>query len=188
MSAANIGRPLAARECLAGDSAIEMRNPAAVDGPKLTELVQLCPPLDANSRYCNLLQCTHFSATSIVAFRGEKLVGAITGYIVPHQTPAAEELKTLFVWQVAVAAEARGEGLASRMLQQLVQMPACTNATHIETTITEDNQASWRLFRRFSEQHSITLTSAPLFDSEIHFEGKHATEHCVRLGPLSSAN
>ncbi|WP_188150054.1 diaminobutyrate acetyltransferase [Teredinibacter waterburyi] len=176
---------------------MEMRNPAADDGPKLTELVRLCPPLDANSRYCNLLQCSHFSATSIVALVGERLVGAITGYIIPQSAigsqavtaaPAKAEEETLFVWQVAVAAEARGEGLASRMLQRLIQMPACKNVAYIETTITEDNQASWALFRRFSEQHSITLTSAPLFDSEIHFEGEHATEHCVRLGPLSSVN
>ena len=41
--------------------------PDATDGVAVHDLVQRCPPLDSNSLYCNLLQCTHFAATSALA-------------------------------------------------------------------------------------------------------------------------
>ncbi|MBD4807723.1 diaminobutyrate acetyltransferase, partial [Xanthomonas citri pv. citri] len=37
------------------------RTPAVTDGPSVTELIAQCLPLDPNSAYCNLLQCTHFA-------------------------------------------------------------------------------------------------------------------------------
>ena len=36
------------------------RQPTAEDGYPLNKLVENSPPLDPNSVYCNLLQCTHF--------------------------------------------------------------------------------------------------------------------------------
>jgi hypothetical protein len=44
-----------------------LREPGAADGPALHALVEQCPPLDPNSRYCNLLQITHFAGTAVVA-------------------------------------------------------------------------------------------------------------------------
>ncbi|MBC7172413.1 MAG: MarR family transcriptional regulator, partial [Polyangiaceae bacterium] len=64
-------------------TAATLREPESTDGPALHALVRICPPLDQNSLYCNLLQCTHFSATSIVAMQGGRLVGSVTGYVPP---------------------------------------------------------------------------------------------------------
>lgn len=54
-----------------------LRVPTLEDGPGIHALVAQCPPLDTNSRYCNLLQCHHFADTSIVASLGQHLIGAL---------------------------------------------------------------------------------------------------------------
>src|SRR5690606_41246864 len=84
-----------------------LRVPRATDGYALNQLVKRCPPLDTNSVYCNLLQCTDFSATSIAAEHTDgELVGFISGYCPPSRPD------TLFIWQVAVDDRMRGQGLA----------------------------------------------------------------------------
>jgi len=157
---------------------LRLREPRASDGAGLHALVASCPPLDANSVYCNLLQCTHFTDTSVVAERDGELVGAITGYLVPGRED------TLFIWQVAVGARARGEGLASRMLDHIVGREYCAGVTHMETTVTEDNEASWALFQRFARNWEAPLERGVLFDRAQHFRGAHATEVLARIGPL----
>jgi L-2,4-diaminobutyric acid acetyltransferase len=84
-----------------------LRKPDATDGIRVADLVAICPPLNRNSLYCNLLQCTDFSDTCILAEKNGKAVGWISGYRPPNE-PA-----TLFIWQVAVHERARGLGLAS---------------------------------------------------------------------------
>jgi len=142
------------------------------------QLVAQCPPLDPNSIYCNLLQCTHFSGTSVAADIEGELVGFISGYRPPQQ------ISTLFIWQVAVGEKARGQGLASRMLVNILARDECKEVDHLETTITEDNQASWALFQGLADKLQTTLTQSPQFDRELHFAGQHDTEVLVRIGPF----
>ena len=144
----------------------------------INQLVAGSPPLDTNSVYCNLLQCSHFAETSIIAKDGAQCLGFISGYIIPSRPD------TLFVWQVVVSAAARGQGLASRMLERLVERPACKGVHYIETTITPDNEASWALFRKLARQLAAPLSDSIGFDKEIHFQGAHDSEHLLRLGPF----
>ena len=37
--------------------AYRFRRPAMFDGPAVHNLIARCPPLDANSVYCNVVQC-----------------------------------------------------------------------------------------------------------------------------------
>lgn len=158
-----------------------LRCPAPEDGVPVSQLVANCPPLDTNSIYCNLLQCSHFSETSIAADMDGTLVGFVSGYFVPQKP------NTLFVWQVAVADEARGKGLASKMILGILNRPICKDVTHIETTITENNAASWSLFRGITEKLSTGLEVSEMFNKNKHFLGTHDTEKLVRIGPISSA-
>lgn len=165
---------------------IALRKPTADDAAPLHRLVAACPPLDPNSLYCNLLHCTHFSATSVAAMRrdgagSEQLAGFISAYLPPGQPD------TLFVWQVAVAAEARGQGLGARMLDAVLRRPACAEVRWIETTITPDNQASWGLFESWARRHGVRSTRQPHFERERHFAGHHADELLMRIGPLEIA-
>ncbi|MHA6718089.1 diaminobutyrate acetyltransferase [Sphingomonas sp. RS6] len=159
-----------------------MRQPRAEDGARITALIAASPPLDRNSAYCNLLQCTDFADTCIVAERDGRIVGWISGY----RPPAAPD--RFFVWQVAVDAAARGEGLALRMLTALVERPAVAGATSLVTTITEDNAASWGLFEAFARKCGATLTRAPRFDRDAHLGGEHDTEWEARIAPLPTTD
>jgi L-2,4-diaminobutyric acid acetyltransferase len=146
----------------------------------INQLIANSPPLDTNSVYCNLLQCSHFAETSIIAKSGDQCMGFISGYLIPSRP------NTLFVWQVVVSHAARAQGLASRMLEELVQRPACAQVQYIETTITLDNQASWALFRKIARQLEAPLKDSVGFDKEIHFYGAHETEHLLRIGPFQN--
>lgn len=167
-------------------SAVLLRAPTADDAARLHRLVAECPPLDPNSLYCNLLHCTHFSGTSVAAVRhsgteGETLAGFISAYIPPNQPD------TLFVWQVAVAEDARGEGLAQRMIDAILERPACTDVRYIDTTITPGNQASWGLFESWARRHDAPTSSRVHFERERHFAGRHDDEHLMRIGPFEVA-
>lgn len=160
-------------------SVIRLRKPVSTDGAAISALIAQCPPLDTNSAYCNLLQCTHFADTCIVAERDAKPVGWVSGYR-PPDTP-----EQFFVWQMAVHPSARGENLAGRMLEALLARPQAQGVTTLITTITPDNAASWAVFRAFARRHAATLTHQPHFEREAHFAGAHETEHLVSLTPAS---
>lgn len=160
-------------------TAINLRTPVKDDGYRLHQLVAECPPLDPNSIYCNLLQCSHFAETGVAAEIDGDLVGFISGYIPPQQP------ETVFVWQVAVHEKGRGQGLAKRMLKAIVARDACKNVTHMETTITEDNEASWALFRSFARDMGAELTYQEHFEKDTHFGGKHDSEFLLRIGPFT---
>jgi L-2,4-diaminobutyric acid acetyltransferase len=159
--------------------AITLRIPVAADGSALHDLIRRCPPLDENSVYCNLLQCTHFAGTSVAAEAQGKLAGFISGYLVPAKAD------TLFVWQVAIDPAFRGQGLATRMLNEILERPACAEVTRLETTITESNRASWSLFEGLARKLQAELKSTLLFDKSAHFNGKHESERLVQIGPIS---
>lgn len=156
-----------------------LRVPVAEDGYHVHQLVAQSPPLDPNSMYCNLLQCSHFSGTSVAATLNGKLVGFISGYCVP------ERPDTLFIWQVVVGEAARGRGLATQMIRFILSQPACQQVSYLETTITADNEASWGLFRGAAAKLEAELEAATVFDRYTHFQDEHESEILVRIGPFS---
>ncbi len=157
---------------------IELRRPTAEDGRYVHQLVAQCSPLDPNSLYCNLLQSSHFSATSVAAFSARELVGFISGYLIP------ERPDTLFAWQVAVGLPARGQGLATGMLRHILARPECSGVAFLETSITAANDASWALFRGLAKQLDASINETVMFDCAAHFGGEHDTEALVRIGPF----
>ncbi len=154
------------------------QTPSRNDGWAVARLIEACPPLDRNSVYCNLLQCHHFADTSVAVKQQGELVGFVSGYRIPDKPD------TLFIWQVAVSNEARGCGLASQMIEHILERDSCQSVCFIETTITESNQASWALFRRIADNYSGALSSELLFDQDKHFSGHHDSEQLVTIGPI----
>jgi L-2,4-diaminobutyric acid acetyltransferase len=151
-----------------------LRKPLATDGAAIWELIKSCKPLDENSMYCNLVQADHFRDTCVVA----ELEGEIVGWVSGHMIPAKDEL---FVWQVAVSEKARGLGLGKLMLLDLIERDACDGANRLKTTITEDNAASWGLFKSFARAIGGKLDDEPHFERDVHFDGRHDTEHMVTI-------
>lgn len=131
--------------------------------------------------YCNLLQCTHFADTCIVAEQGGHFVGWVSGYRPP------DDPSTLFVWQVAVHEKARGTGLARKMLLALLERPATNIVHYIKTTVTADNDASRALFRSIARQRRAPLEEETGFEREKHFCGRHDSERLIVIGPIPPA-
>lgn len=159
-----------------------LREPESTDGARVHELVRVCPPLDQNSLYCNLLQTTHFRDTSIIAERAGSVLGFVSGYLLPSDP------STLFVWQVAVHPTARNQRLGARMLDGLLAREALSGVRYLETTITPGNEASSRLFESFARARSAAIARETLFDRDRHFGGSHASEVRTRIGPFDAAS
>lgn len=160
---------------------ILLRKPVATDGPAISGLIAACPPLDPNSAYCNLLQCSDFADSCILA----EVAGEPVGWVSAYRPPAAPE--NLFIWQVAVATAVRGKHLACRMIEALLARPQQAGVTHLTTTITQDNRASWALFQGLARRWGAPLNKTIRFEDQAHFAGAHATEWQARIGPLASA-
>jgi L-2,4-diaminobutyric acid acetyltransferase len=157
---------------------VKLSPPQSSEGASVNQLVSQCQPLDPNSIYCNLLQCDHFSDTSVIAKSDDNVVGFISGYRIPQRND------TLFIWQVAVDQHQRGTGLATRMIQSILGRAHLADIRYIETTITQSNQASWALFTRLAERLSAPLNKSEYYISSTHFKGKHDSETLVRIGPM----
>lgn len=161
-----------------GNQAVSYRRPRKADGSRIYDLIKSIEALDNNSMYCNLLQCSHFSSTCALAEIDGKPVGWISGYLPP------EKPDTLFVWQVAVHPDARGRGVAKRLIHELLKRRECRKVRHIHSTITRDNKASWALFRSIAADFGAPMEDDAHFEREEHFDGRHATEHLVEIGPF----
>jgi L-2,4-diaminobutyric acid acetyltransferase len=160
----------------ASEGEIHLRSPLGVDGTAVHALVARCPPLDTNSLYCNLLQCSMFSSTCVLAERNHDLAGFVSAFVLPAASSC------LFVWQVAVAPEARGIGLAQRMLLELLTRPECQQVVELRTTITQGNAASWALFGSLARTLGARVRSEVCFDRHQHFNNQHDTEMLVTIG------
>lgn len=157
----------------------QFRRPRATDGVRVHDLIARCDPLDANSLYCNLLQCTQFAETSVIVERDEAIVGWVSGYVRPDRQD------TLFIWQVAVAPEARGLGLGGRMVREILARDACERITKINTTVTASNAPSRALFRRLAESLGASLAEYSCFDDVEHFGGRNPAEYLIEITSVS---
>lgn len=164
------------------DHDLILRRPTPEDGVAVNDLVEQCKPLDENSVYCNLLQCSHFSETCSIAELDGEPVGFVSGYIVP------EEDNSLFVWQVAVSPKARGLKLAKRMIIDILRRPASRDVRNIKTTITPDNKASHGVFKSVARELGAEIERDVLFDAKEHFDGQQKTEVLWNIGPFKRAD
>lgn len=127
-----------------------------------------------------LLFARDFADTCRVALTEE---GEVVAFVLAYRR--AEQPNCLFVWQVAVDEAHRSTGLARRMLDDLISESADTDTpiSTVETTVTDDNIASRRLFHRLAQRWGADLKTRALFD-ESHFPDEHETERLHLIGPI----
>lgn len=152
---------------------VVLRHPVLEDGTAVFDLVDACKPLDLNSHYLYLLQCSHFAPTCVAATLHGEVVAWVSGYIPPKQTD------TFFVWQVAVGEKARGLGLGKRLINWVLAQQSGIKKIH--TSITPDNAASWGLFKSLARDWGSDLSSRDWFEKQSHFGGRHNTEVLVEI-------
>lgn len=157
---------------------IIFRMPEKKDAQTIWSLIKLSPPLDINSLYCYLLICTHFSGTSIVAESPQGLCGFISAYICPNQQ------NTLFVWQVVVGKDYRGEGIAKEMLARLLRRKYQAPIRYLETTVNPSNVSSSALFYSTARLLNTSCMESVLFSEEDFGGEAHEDEILYRIGPF----
>lgn len=136
--------------------------------------------LDLNSSYAYLLYCRDFPATCRIAVADGEVVGFVLANVPP------ERPDRVFVWQIAVDERFRGHRIASRLLDDLAA--SGDTARTIETTITDDNEASQRLFKDFARRWGkVPVKQSPLFEED-HFPDGHDAEPLYEIGPFHPAS
>ena len=158
--------------------AVTFRSPKISDGVRLWEIARDSKVLDLNSSYSYILWCRDFAQTSVVSDVDGRAVGFVTGYI-RQDSPT-----TFFVWQVAVDADQRGKGLAGRMLNSLLDRLTPQGITHLETTISPDNEASIALFTALARKRGTEITKSALFAPN-DFPDSHEAEELYTVGPAA---
>ena len=159
-------------------STIEYRHPNKKDGAAVYALVKASPPLDVNSQYYYHLICHDFADTCVVAQQGETIVGFISAYRQPKNP------QCLFVWQAAVAEQARGQNLAFTMLQWLTKQSKQV-INRLETTISPSNIASQKFMQRVAHAYKADCITLPFLDKTDFGCGSHEDEILYSISPLN---
>ncbi|MDC3422085.1 diaminobutyrate acetyltransferase [Aquibacillus koreensis] len=134
--------------------------------------------LDSNSVYKYIMMCEYFAETCVVAKEDDKLVGFVTAFIPPEKPDA------VFIWQVGVDSSQRGKGIASRLLNHLIEREYCQDVRFVEATVTPSNNASQSLFRKLARDHQTECTVTEFFKEELFPGDDHEEELNFRVGPI----
>jgi L-2,4-diaminobutyric acid acetyltransferase len=159
------------------DSEVKFAHPTLDDGAAVATLVRETGALEPNTTYAYLLLTQYFGESCLVARRGTELVGCVLGFRIP------ERPRVLFVWQIGVAPSARGRGLASKILDELVSRPALRDLEGLELTIARSNDASNRLFDSFAARNGWSISRTPGFESHHFGAERHEDELLVTITP-----
>mgnify|MGYP006280761389 CR=1 FL=1 len=158
---------------------IVFRRPQLADGKAVFDFIQECGVLEVNTAYCYFLLCSHFAGTCVIAEQDGKMVGFLGGYIEPS------DQSSYFVWQVGVAAEARGQGLARRLIDSALSRNECRDVYYVEATVAPSNKPSSALFHKLAKKYDAPVEVLPFLKKE-HFGAlDHEEEELFRIGPIS---
>ena len=156
---------------------IQIKNPDFDYGYQISELIKNSPPLDLNSTYLYFIQSHFFNKTCAIAVNE---IDSVIGFVSGFQDPRKKD--TLFIWQVAISKDARGNGLASKLIHFILQEHP--HMQFIETTITKDNTSSISLFNKISQELNTNIIEEPFLDKTKHFLNQHDSENLFRIGPF----
>lgn len=159
---------------------ITLRPPQLGDAAGIHQLVRCCGPLDINSQYLYLLLCHHYAQTCAVAERG----GVVVGFVSAYRPPVDPE--TLFIWQVAVAPQERGQRLAFRLIEHILSRPGSVDVCWLEATVSPSNVPSQALFQSLTRELGTQCCVSPLFTEQLLSGAEaHESEELYRIGPFA---
>lgn len=151
------------------------------DGQGMYRLAQASRALDPNSPYAYLMACLNFGDTCVVATAEGELIGFVLA-LRPQTRPEA-----VFVWQIGVNEDHRGQGIGGRLLDELIHLPSCDDVGFLEATVTPSNDPSDGLFRSFARRHGAEVHEEKCFTSGMFpEETPHEDEILLRIGTLST--
>lgn len=155
---------------------LRYRTPHPGDAAPVWRLIRDGGRLDLNSAYSYMLLFRYFADTCVIAERDGQIVGFVTGFIPPVNE------NVLFVWQIGVSSEARGQGIGKELLRQLLALPAVRRAKALQATVSADNEPSRRLFDSLArERGSRVEQMGEGFPPELFPEAGHEGEPMIRI-------
>lgn len=160
---------------------IEFVNSNPQDGAQMWDLVKKSGVLDLNSAYSYLMMAKYFNQTCIVAKQEDELAGFVVAFILP------ERPDTVFVWQIGVSQDFRGQGIATKILNALLDCEACQDVNYLEATISPSNQASQSLFIGLARKKKTDYKIYECFPEDWFPEEDHESELTYRIGPFSKS-
>lgn len=135
--------------------------------------------LDVNSSYSYLMWSKYFNQTSIIAeCENNDVIGFVSGFLQP------ESPDTLFIWQVAVDHKHRGKGLATKLIEQLLNQLESEKVNFLEATVTPSNIPSSKLFKGIAKKKDTNYRIFECFSEEQFPDSVHESEMTYRIGPL----
>jgi len=159
---------------------IAFEHPVPSDGQVIWQLVKDTGVLDVNSAYCYIILCDHFRKTCITARANNRLVGFVTGYVLPQSDD------TLFIWQVAVAETMRGRGLAKRMILKLLDSMNNQAVNMLLATVSPSNTASLSLFDSLARSLGTEMKTNEGYSSQMFPGSSHEQEDFITVGPFQN--
>ena len=156
---------------------ISIREPIKSDAKYIYQLVKDTNVLDVNSEYLYLLQTTHFREFCSVALLEDEIVGFTSGYLIPNKED------TLFIWQVAVDERFRGQGLANKLMFNILKRKENLDLNYIHTTVSPSNKASIKAFEKFAIKLNTKMEEKNFFIKE-DFINQHEEEVLYEIGPF----
>lgn len=158
------------------------RKPKPEEGSAVWRFLTEAGGLDVNTPYCYIMWCDYFADTCVVAEGAE--CGTIVGFLSSFVAPGRPD--TLFVWQMAVHRNSRGQKLASAMLLEAIRRLKPGELKYVEATVSPGNQASMAVFRSLAEARKVPLAIMEGYPRQFFPNpDSHEPELLVRVGPLS---
>ena len=159
---------------------VSLKKPDEQDAAGMWSLVKNIPNLDLNSLYSYLMLCSHFRDTCVVAKMDDEVVGFVTAFVSP------EDPSTLFIWQLAVHPKSRKTGLATQMVQELLQRPDTESVRYVEATVTPSNNPSSGFFKNIADLYQSPCDVREKFPPHLFGDTHHERELLYRIGPVPS--
>ena len=125
----------------------ELRKINGSDCATMRYLAQKCTPLDVHTQYTYWVNATFFDKCSFIL----ESDGEPAGYIMTVENP-----ETLFIWQIGILPEHRGNGLSYQLISACMDY-AASAGKNVKVTIAEENIASYRSFLSACEKKGCRL-------------------------------
>ncbi|MCR2802810.1 diaminobutyrate acetyltransferase [Paenibacillus soyae] len=159
------------------EAQLSCRKPDASDGQSVWKLVKRSGGLDVNSAYSYIMLCDMFRDTCCVVKEDERTLGFVSAFRKPS------EPQTLFVWQIAVDPILRGNGIGSKLLNELLSREENQDIRYVEATVGPDNIASRQLFIRLAKTLGAECGISEQYGTDL-FPESHEAELLLRIGPI----
>lgn len=156
---------------------LRYRFPNKSDGANVWKLVKDSGKLDVNTPYFYVTMSHWFSRSCMLVedIENGRLVGVIVGFRQP------ENPDTLFIWQITVADDYRGKGIALLLLDEAARQ---SNIQYVEATISPSNASSRRLFEKWATAKKVDIVRTEGFGRELFPNNAHEQEDLYVIGPL----